>query len=182
MQNGIVPRSSPQAKTERRSSIPPCRYAVDAMNGPAASRFNPYAEHVAHGGSAHDFSVPTFDTRYFKCSKAGCTEFWRIPTPPAPAQEHSESSKQAARQIDRNRYRQTVYEAHRRSGAAVANPVPFGVVGGCTDEEGIEATGIAASTYRPRRVELVRDGLLMDSGLTRKTKSNHAATVWMVTL
>lgn len=51
---------------------------------------------------------------------------------------------------------------------------------GRTDEEGIADTGIAASAYRPRRVELVAAGLVRDSGRTRKTASGRAAVVWEV--
>ena len=50
---------------------------------------------------------------------------------------------------------------------------------GATDEEGIEGTGIVASTYRPRRVELVTGGLVRDSGRTRPTKANRQAVVWI---
>ena len=48
----------------------------------------------------------------------------------------------------------------------------------CTDEEGIESTGLSPSTYRPRRIECVRMGLVIDSGSTRKTRSGRSATIW----
>lgn len=51
--------------------------------------------------------------------------------------------------------------------------------GGLTDEEGIDATGIAPSTYRPRRIELVQRGLVADSGHERKTRSGRWAVVWI---
>lgn len=51
---------------------------------------------------------------------------------------------------------------------------------GATDEEGIDTLLIPASTYRPRRVELVAMGLVKDSGQTRPTKTNRQATVWVV--
>lgn len=49
---------------------------------------------------------------------------------------------------------------------------------GMTDEE-IQACGIVANTQRPRRVELVRAGLVRDSGRTRKTASGAESVVWV---
>ncbi len=51
---------------------------------------------------------------------------------------------------------------------------------GATDEEGIEALGWSASTYRPRRVELVMKGLVRDRGTQRKCRSGRNAVVWGV--
>lgn len=51
--------------------------------------------------------------------------------------------------------------------------------GGATDEEGIEATGISPSTYRPRRIELVRSGAVADSGTTRRTAAGRNAVIWI---
>lgn len=48
---------------------------------------------------------------------------------------------------------------------------------GATDEEMQLGIPMAASTQRPRRVELVRRGLVVDAG-TRKTKSGRYATAW----
>ncbi len=53
--------------------------------------------------------------------------------------------------------------------------------GGLTDEEGIDATGISPNCYRPRRVELVQMGKVIDSGKTRLTKSLRKAVVWVAT-
>lgn len=50
---------------------------------------------------------------------------------------------------------------------------------GLTDEEGIAITGIASSTYRPRRVELMNAGRIKAGG-TRKTASGRTATVWII--
>lgn len=50
--------------------------------------------------------------------------------------------------------------------------------GGLTDEEGIDATGLSPSTYRPRRIELVETGRVQDSGETRLTRSGRKAVVW----
>lgn len=49
---------------------------------------------------------------------------------------------------------------------------------GLTDEEGIALTSLSPSSYRPRRVELVEAGLVVDSGLTRPSLSGRQMTVW----
>lgn len=87
-----------------------------------------------------------------------------------PAQRHSETSVAAAESIrpDANRLRAVVLDAIRRAGAD-----------GLTDEEGIAATGLSPSTYRPRRVECVQAGKVIDSGKTRKTASGRNAVVWI---
>lgn len=48
---------------------------------------------------------------------------------------------------------------------------------GATDEEMQIGIPMAASTQRPRRIELVRRGLVVEAG-TRKTKSGRFATAW----
>lgn len=50
---------------------------------------------------------------------------------------------------------------------------------GLTDEEGETLTGIKTQSYTPRRGELVRDGLIRDSGDRRKTQSGCPAAVWV---
>ena len=51
---------------------------------------------------------------------------------------------------------------------------------GATDNE-IELTlGIRRQTVTPRRRELVLKGLIVDSGIRRKTESNRSAIVWVV--
>jgi len=47
--------------------------------------------------------------------------------------------------------------------------------GGKTDNEGIEILGLDGSSYRPRRIELVRMGRVRDSGERR-----NGSTVWEV--
>lgn len=47
-----------------------------------------------------------------------------------------------------------------------------------TDQELQEALQMNPSTERPRRIELVDDGFLVDSGLRRKTQSGRDAIVW----
>lgn len=51
---------------------------------------------------------------------------------------------------------------------------------GATDEQLIDAFGGArcASTVRPRRIELVQDGALKDSGRYAIGRSKRRATVW----
>jgi hypothetical protein len=50
---------------------------------------------------------------------------------------------------------------------------------GATDEE-IQATlDMNPSTQRPRRVELVEQGWIKDSGRTRTTRSKRQAVVWI---
>jgi predicted transcriptional regulator len=91
---------------------------------------------------------------------------------PPPAQAHSETSQAAGRDIDPYAVglRAKVYGAIARAGAE-----------GLTDLEIEEQTGLAGSTVRPRRVELVRLGLVRDSGRTRETKSGRKATIWIMT-
>lgn len=86
----------------------------------------------------------------------------------APAQAHSATSKAAAESI--------------RPAAATLRAAVLRLIrtypGGLTDEEGIDLTGLSPSTYRPRRIENVRAGLIRNSGRTRKTRSGRDATVW----
>jgi transcription initiation factor IIE alpha subunit len=49
---------------------------------------------------------------------------------------------------------------------------------GLTDEEIETATGLTGNSVRPRRYELLQDGLIEASGETRKTKQGNAAIVW----
>lgn len=50
--------------------------------------------------------------------------------------------------------------------------------GGCTDEEGQDATGINGNTWRPARVGLREAGLVCDSGEKRPAKSGRESHVW----
>lgn len=50
---------------------------------------------------------------------------------------------------------------------------------GLTDEEMQQALGMNPSTQRPRRIELVTAGFVIDSGATRKTRSGRNAVVWV---
>ncbi len=50
--------------------------------------------------------------------------------------------------------------------------------GPCSDEELQLQLGMNPSTERPRRIELCKLGLVRDSGLTGKTRSGRACTLW----
>ena len=54
-------------------------------------------------------------------------------------------------------------------------------VGGATDEEATEALALRPNTYRPRRVELMEQGYVKDSGQRRHTASGRSAVVWIAT-
>lgn len=89
---------------------------------------------------------------------------------PAPAQQHSPTSRAAAASIDgkqRHRDRVRVFGAFQSAGLE-----------GLTDEELIDKTGIAANTARPRRIDLVKENVVRDSGRSRVTKSGRQAVVW----
>lgn len=87
-----------------------------------------------------------------------------------PAQRHSETSVAAAVEVkpEAAKLRAVVLEFIQSRGEH-----------GVTDEEGIAWTGLNPSTYRPRRIECVEAGQVVDSGTTRKTKSGRAAVVWI---
>jgi hypothetical protein len=51
---------------------------------------------------------------------------------------------------------------------------------GATDDEGETALGIRCQSYTPRRGELARLGLVVDSGRRRPTGSGCPAAVWIV--
>jgi len=51
---------------------------------------------------------------------------------------------------------------------------------GLTDEEMQTRLGMNPSTQRPRRIELVRRGLVVEAG-TRRTTSGRMASVWQAT-
>ena len=52
--------------------------------------------------------------------------------------------------------------------------------GAKTDEEICRTTGLRGSSVRPRRLELLRDGVIEDSGQVRPTRSGREAIVWRV--
>lgn len=52
-------------------------------------------------------------------------------------------------------------------------------LGGATDEEVCDALKMIGSTERPRRIELVEAGKVVESGQRRPTKSGRQAIVWI---
>ncbi len=88
----------------------------------------------------------------------------------APFVRHSATSEAAARSIKVNAgtYRAQVYD------------YLIWCQNGATDEQMQMGIPMGASTQRPRRVQLVADGLVRDSGRKAKTSSGKAAVVWEV--
>ncbi len=89
-----------------------------------------------------------------------------------PAQRHSETSVAAAEDIA------SAAQTLRRM---VLLYLKSRHPDGATDEEAQELLMMSPNTQRPRRVELVRAGLVRDSGRTRKTRSGRKAVVWEAT-
>lgn len=87
-----------------------------------------------------------------------------------PAASTSDTSRAAAEQIRpvARTIRGRVWEWFIQQGAE-----------GGTDEQCQEALGLKAQTQGPRRGELCRLGLLIDSGRRRPTTSGRRAIVWM---
>lgn len=90
----------------------------------------------------------------------------------APYQGHSSTSRRAAEAAER-----TMGACQRRVLIELAKADQSGL----TDIELQERTGLGESTERPRRVELVRAGLVADSGETRIPKGrSRPCTVWVI--
>lgn len=51
---------------------------------------------------------------------------------------------------------------------------------GMLDEELVELLAVRADTVRPRRRELVEQGLVIDTGRQRRTRYGRQATVWAI--
>jgi hypothetical protein len=84
-----------------------------------------------------------------------------------PYQRHSETSRAAAEHIEprSGTLRAVVLRCLRTDGPM-------------TDEDLQIATGMGESTERPRRVELVRAGLVRDSGQRCEVMSGRLAVLW----
>lgn len=52
---------------------------------------------------------------------------------------------------------------------------------GFTDDDMMDHFGSIRSTYRSRRSELTRAGLIMDTGRTRLLPTRRQATIWAIT-
>ena len=87
-----------------------------------------------------------------------------------PSQRHSPTSRAAAEAIapTAGTLRAAVLTYLRQRGDE-----------GATDSECQESLGMNPSTQRPRRIELVEAGLVVDSGRVRKTPSGRKAVVWV---
>lgn len=88
-----------------------------------------------------------------------------------PFQGHSVTSREAAKSIAKSSqtFKSMVHSFIKTSGDY-----------GCTDEEIQTSLEMNPSTQRPRRVDLVRDGVVEDSGKQRKTRSGRNAVVWVI--
>lgn len=86
-----------------------------------------------------------------------------------PHQKHSPTSLQAALDFEGR-----ALAARHRVFLAIQ------ALGEATDEEVQNLLHMNPNTQRPRRVELVRAGLVEDSGRTRQTKSETKAVIWVV--
>lgn len=87
-----------------------------------------------------------------------------------PAQSHSATSQAAGDSVRESAgtLRSRVLELLRTVGH-----------NGATDEEIQRVLGMNPSTQRPRRIELVKAGRVVDSGRVRLTTSGRHATVWV---
>lgn len=92
-----------------------------------------------------------------------------IPAAPPPSVAHSPTSRAAATAIE---------PAAHTLRWAVLDCLRF-VTGGLTDEEIQEQLSMPSSTERPRRCELVKAGLVIDSGRTRLTRAGRRAAIWV---
>lgn len=86
----------------------------------------------------------------------------------APAQRHSATSRAAATQIAPH-----APTLRARVLAYIAKNGP------CSDEQIANALGLNPSTARPRRIELVAEGLVRAHYETGKTSSGRSATLWI---
>lgn len=88
----------------------------------------------------------------------------------APSVRGSRTSAQAADSLA-----PTTLNAMQRRVLELLQATPDGL----TDEEMQHKLGMNPSTQRPRRIELVRRGLVVECG-TRRTASGRMASVWRV--
>lgn len=88
-----------------------------------------------------------------------------------PFQGHSETSERAA-------VSQVSVAPTKRAIVLRALQTCIGI--GMTDDEMQVALRMNPSTQRPRRIELVDMGLVVDSGARRKTRGGEEAVVWRV--
>lgn len=89
-----------------------------------------------------------------------------------PYVQHSETSRAAAEQA-----RERAPVGRSRVLELLRNTLPDGL----TDEQIARKLRMNPSTERPRRIELVRAQLVVDSGRTRFTRAKVRAVVWVAT-
>jgi hypothetical protein len=91
----------------------------------------------------------------------------------APYQRHSATSRAAAARVapKAGTKRAQVLEYIKSCSAQ-----------GATDEEMQQCIPMSANTQRPRRVELLADKFIKDSGRTRKTVGGDDAVVWVAVM
>ena len=87
-----------------------------------------------------------------------------------PYQKHSDTSRSAAEAIAdvAHTFKAKVLDAIQKAGAH-----------GMTDEECARKLLLDPNTQRPRRVKLVEEKLVVDSGQRRKTLGGRNAIVWV---
>ena len=92
--------------------------------------------------------------------------------PSAPFQRHSATSRAAAKAIE------PVAGTQR---ALIFRLIHCWNYTGVTDSEIGRELALPGDSVRPRRGELLKAGLIVDSGRTRKTASGREAVVWVAT-
>jgi hypothetical protein len=97
---------------------------------------------------------------------------WDVADDSLPFQRHSPTSEEAAERHE---------PRARTERARVLDAIRKSVEDGLTDEECQDALLMNPSTQRPRRVELVKGGFVVDSGRTRPTHAGYPAAVWIAT-
>jgi len=86
-----------------------------------------------------------------------------------------------ARQTSRDAAARALPGAATHAGRVLRCIVAAGV-DGITDEQVSDRIGMSLNTVRPRRLEMVERGLVMDSGDTTVTASGASAILWLATL
>lgn len=95
----------------------------------------------------------------------------------APYQPHSDTSRAAADAV--------TPKLNKQQAEMLTHFKAFHEATGFTDDELMERAEkgqlrISLNGVRARRVELLRKGLICDSGRTRLTRSNRLATIWVI--
>ena len=88
-----------------------------------------------------------------------------------PYVRHSATSKAAAKSITRSKV-----DKDRASLMIALALIPDGLT-----DDGLQAfTGLPGDSERPRRISLLKDGLIYDSGRKERTRSGKLAVVWRI--